>query len=276
MNIPPDFAFSQNNLQDFVDCPRRFELRYLQKLAWPAVRTVPYLEVERHIHLGERFHRMVQQHQIGLPAGQIEVTANEPELLEWWHAYQNNLPADLPPRRLAEHILAAPFGKYRLVAKYDLLAVQTGERAVIVDWKTNPKKPQRTILRGRVQSRLYPFLLVEAGKTLNNGIPFTPEQVEMVYWFTADPHNPEFFPYTTSQFDADREFLQNLIAEVEAAASSNFILTADLRMCRFCNYRSLCGRGEQAASLEEDLEPVETDSLSGFDIDFEHITEIEF
>ena len=35
--LPPDFHFSQRSLQDYVDCRRRFQLRYLQHLAWPAV-----------------------------------------------------------------------------------------------------------------------------------------------------------------------------------------------------------------------------------------------
>ncbi len=87
MKIPDNFAFSQNNLQDYVDCPRRFELRYLQKLAWPAIQSEPVLAVERHMQLGERFHRMVQQHQSGLAAEMVGMLASEPELAEWWQAY---------------------------------------------------------------------------------------------------------------------------------------------------------------------------------------------
>lgn len=276
MKIPANFAFSQNNLQDFADCPRRFELRYLQKLAWPAVRSEPYVEAERHMLLGERFHRMVEQHQSGLSVEQIEALANEPELIEWWQAYQNQFPDNLPPQRYVEQTLAAPFGGYRIVAKYDLIAIQPGERAVIVDWKTNLRKPHRTSLRNRLQTRLYPFLLVEAGHTLNGRIPFLPEQIEMVYWFTADPGNPEIFPYSAQQYDLDRSFLQGMIAEIEAASQSRFALTTDQRMCRFCNYRSLCDRGEQAASMEEDLEQDDNEAQSGFDLDFDQITEIAY
>lgn len=276
MKIPANFAFSQNNLQDFADCPRRFELRHLEKLAWPAVRSEPYLEVERHMLLGERFHRMVQQHQTGLSAEEIEAQANEPELIEWWQAYQNHFPENLPHRRLVEHTLAAPFGDYRLVAKYDLLAIQPGKKVVIVDWKTNRKKPARSSLRNRLQTRLYPLLLVEAGQSVNDGTPLLPDQIEMVYWFTADPLRPEIIPYSADQYNLDQNFLQKLITEVKAASQSRFALTTDLRMCRFCNYRSLCDRGDQAASMEEDLDSDDTDSSGGFDLDFEQIGEIEF
>ena len=276
MKIPANFAFSQNNLQDYVDCPRRFELRYLEKLAWPAIRSEPILAVERHMLLGERFHRMIQQHQSGLSADLVGATASEPELVEWWQAYLSAAPDPLPERRWVEHTLSAPFGNYRLIAKYDLLAIAPGERAVIVDWKTSLRKPKRALLSRRIQTRLYPFLLAEAGKLLNNSVTFKPEQIELVYWFTADPSNPEHFPYSADQFDQDRKFLQDLIADVVNASETNFPLTSDERMCRYCNYRSLCDRGERASEMEDDVADEEGSDSSGFDLDFEQISEIAF
>jgi len=275
MKIPDNFAFSQHNLQDYVDCPRRFELRYLKKLAWPAIQSEPVLAVERHMQLGERFHRMVQQHQSGLPADVVGVLASEPELAEWWQAYLKSAPAPLPEKRLAEYMLTTSFGGYRLVAKYDLLAIAPGERAVIVDWKTSVKKSRHSILASRLQTRLYPFLLVEAGKGLNDGNPFEPEQIELVYWFTADPQNPEHFPYSASQFAADRDYLNNLIADVVNASETDFPLTNQVKMCRFCNYRSLCDRGDTAGEMEEEALDDEGGG-SGFDLDFEQIAEIAF
>ncbi|HAL17825.1 MAG TPA: PD-(D/E)XK nuclease family protein [Anaerolineaceae bacterium] len=276
MQIPANFAFSQNNLQDYVDCPRRFELRYLEKLVWPAIRSEPILAVERHMLLGERFHRMIQQHQSGLPADLVGVTASEPELIDWWQAYLSAAPEPLPERRLVEHTLSAPFGNYRLIAKYDLLAIAPGERAVIVDWKTSLRKPKRALLSRRIQTRLYPFLLAEAGKLLNNGAAIKPEQIELIYWFTADPRNPERFPYSIDQFDQDRNFLQNLIADVVNASETDFPLTGDESMCRYCNYRSLCDRGVSAAEREDDAADEENSESSGFDLDFEQISEIAF
>jgi hypothetical protein len=45
--LPLDFQFSQGSLQDYVDCRRRFQLRYLDQLAWPAVEAEPLLEHEQ-------------------------------------------------------------------------------------------------------------------------------------------------------------------------------------------------------------------------------------
>ena len=73
-------TLSQSSLQDYYDCPRRFELRYLQRLAYPAIETEPALENEKHQKEGEYFHRLVQQHLIGIPAEQINKLANTENL----------------------------------------------------------------------------------------------------------------------------------------------------------------------------------------------------
>ena len=53
------------------------------------------------------------------------------------------------------------------MAKYDLI-VWTGEVAVIFDWKTTPRKPERRYLLDRLQTRVYRYLLATAfeGATL--------------------------------------------------------------------------------------------------------------
>jgi hypothetical protein len=69
--IPSPFTFSQSSLQDYSDCPRRFQLRYIEQLQWPAVEAEPVMENEHHQQEGQLFHRMVQQHRIGLPDGKL-------------------------------------------------------------------------------------------------------------------------------------------------------------------------------------------------------------
>ena len=49
MSILPNFVFSQSSLQDYVDCARRFELRYIDELRWPAVVAEPSETHEAHM-----------------------------------------------------------------------------------------------------------------------------------------------------------------------------------------------------------------------------------
>ena len=126
-------------MQDYVDCARRFQLRYIEQLRWPAVETAPVLENERRQLEGQQFHRLVQQHILGLPAEGLSRLANTPDLSRWWENYLH-VSLDLPAGGCStELVLVAPIGEYRLVAKYDLVVVHTGGKATIYDWKTYMK-----------------------------------------------------------------------------------------------------------------------------------------
>lgn len=280
MSFPAHFQFSQSNLQDYVECARRFELRHLQRLRWPAVETEPIAERERQMKQGAAFHHMVHQHIIGVPAEAIVSAVSDDTLRRWWAAYiQDDFQAQLPARRLAEIALSAPFGQFRLLAKYDLIAVEPGVKAVIVDWKTAQKRPRREDLARRMQTIVYPLLLVLAGAELNDGQPLMPELIEMIYWFADEPHTPERFLYNSAQYAQAEARLTALIDEI--VTREQFALTADLHKCRFCVYRSLCQRGVEAGSTDELTHQGSTqdDGFAidfGFDLDFDQIAEVEY
>lgn len=279
MSLPPDFIFNQSNLQDYLDCPRRFELRYLLKVRWPALKTEPVLEQERHIRLGERFHHLVYQYLAGFSLEDLDTQITEPQLAEWWHHFkQSDLLGSLPHNQLAEHTLSAPFEKYRLAAKYDLLAVDPEKSVVIVDWKTLTHKPAFHTLKSRVQSRLYPFLVILAARYLNGGKEIIPQQVEMVYWFSNFPQQVERFQYSQYAFEEDHEFLKNMVGEIASTPDGNFLYTPEEKTCRYCNYRSLCNRGEKAGDWIGSGQDLENDDYSDrlLDIDFDQIGEIAF
>lgn len=272
--LPPDFTFSQNNLQDFVDCPRRFELRYVLKQAWPAIRSEPVLEQEKNMQRGSLFHRMVQQHQMGLVVEKIALQTNDSQLLEWWQNYLESSLPTLPALRFPEFTLQASLNQISFIAKLDLLAVDPGKKWIIVDWKTGYKKPSRAFLRARIQTRIYPWIVAAAGQTLQNGQPVRPEQVEMIYWFSAAPERPEVFPYSDSQFANDEKHLTQLVEQVQQAAVMGFPLTDDERRCAYCNYRSLCERGISAGKAVSD--EFEESLDDGFDLDFDQAETIAF
>ena len=267
-------TLSQSSLQDYLDCAQRFKLRYLDRLSYPAIETEPTLENEKHQQEGEYFHRLIQQHLIGIPAEQIARFANTPNLQRWWENFQNS--KDLAGiKTLAvmypEATLSAPLGKHRLLAKYDLISVEQG-KVTIYDWKTYRKRPRNEWLVARMQTRVYRALLVQAGAHLNNSRPFEPEQIEMIYWFADFPEEPARFPYTAPQFQRDWDALLKLSAEV--ATASSYPLTEDRQKCLFCTYRSYCERGIQAGNFEQAEAEMEAEEL--FDVNFEQIGEIAF
>lgn len=271
--LPSAFTFSQSSLQDYYDCPRRFQLRYIEQLAWPAVETEPVLENERRQKEGQLFHRMVQQHLIGIPAEKLTRLANTPDLSRWWENYLGAKLDISGYAQHAEHSLATHIGTFRLMAKYDLVAVKPGEQAIIFDWKTYRKRPKDEWMAVRMQTRVYRALLVQAGAHLNGGTSFQPEQIRMIYWYADFPSEPAPFPYNAAQYKRDWESLTSLINEI--GNHRHFPLTDDEKKCAYCPYRSYCNRGERAGTMDESEAEMEMAGTE-FNLNFEQIAEIEF
>lgn len=286
--LPNDFVFSQSNLQAYVDCPRRFWLSYVQRLPWPAVEASPVQEHEYMMRLGEMFHRAVQRAEAGIPPELIGPNL-EPPLDEWFASYIQYRPRDLPTNVTeVESVLAVPFQVgdspvYRLAAKYDLLTVEPAKRAIIMDWKTTRRRTEPRTLRERLQSQVYPYILVEASAQLPWG-PIAPEQVEMRYWFTVAPDQPVSLRYDAAQHASNHQLLQRLIAQILAGASeADFPKVPDTdanrqRFCAYCAYRSRCDRGILPGDLNEitDVEDMVHDPSAGLEFRIEDVPEIAF
>lgn len=285
--LPPEFSFSQSSLQAYVDCARRFWLAYVEQLPWPAVEASPIYEHEELMRMGATFHRLVERSEIGIAPDQV-AAGLVPPLSTWFDAYLKQRPVDLPRETVeVERVLAIPFVSestgsapavaYRLVAKYDLIAADRDGRVVIVDWKTARRRSDPATVRQRIQSVVYPFVLVEASASLPWG-PVRPEQVEMRYWFAAAPTQPIVFRYDAAQHDANRQFLQQLLAAIVAGdgeASFPKVLDTETnrrRLCAYCIYRSRCNRGQAAGDLDalddaEEFFAVDVDKALEFTLD---------
>jgi hypothetical protein len=308
MSLPKTFQFSATSLQDYVDCHRRFQLRYLLQVAWPAPEAEPIDERERRGQLARDFHQLVHQHLLGLPAELLSASVHDPDLERWWQAYLTDAPQFGTGSVVAEVGLSTVLAGHRLMAQYDAIffqaRVSSGDAEVkereltsrpsllIVDWKTYRRRPSRVWLARRLQTRVYPLVLVQAGSPLFYGSPsvgeakvVTPENIEMRYWLAEYPQDPESFIYDTDAYQGDLEYLTALIAEITeriqpgesgvplmSMSSSDDIwpLTSDLDQCRYCNYRSLCRRGDVAGSLANYADDYDEDpSIAGSELDFD-------
>ncbi len=296
MALSGGFQFSQASLQDYVDCPRRFQLRYLLRLDWPAPESEPALESERHMRQGMTFHRLVHQYMLGIAPERLSGVVEGDDLRRWWHNFLTTLPPVLAAGmthhpQMTRHLsmtyypeitLSAPLGRHRLVAKYDLVAVRAGEQVdvpqgTIVDWKTSRRRPRRKWLAERLQTRVYPYLLVRAGAHLNAGTQFQPEQVEMAYWFADFPNQLAHFSYDVHRYEEDEVHLVSLVEEIEnLGKDEDFPLTARERRCTYCRYRSLCRRGVKGGPLDKmEAEPDVGDDFDSI-LDLEQVAEIEY
>lgn len=277
MPIPPGFQFSQASLQDYADCPRRFYLRCIRRLAWPAVEAEPVLESERLMQQGSRFHTMVYQSLIGVPTDRLDCMVQDADLALWWRSLQSVLPGlkSAASGLYPEVTLSAPLAGFTLLARCDLVVSRDDGRLQIIDWKTSRSRTRRAVLARRLQTCIYPYLLVRDGARFNAGRPVQPTQVEMIYWFAGYPDQPERFVYTPAQYQEDESRLESLIRQIAGLQDDKFHSTPG-RGCRFCVYRSFCEQGVRAGDLSARDDEQSDTGMPDLDFDFDQIAEIEF
>ncbi|MCB2202383.1 PD-(D/E)XK nuclease family protein [bacterium] len=279
MTLPDGFIFSQSNLQDYIDCPYRFYLRYIRHTKWPALVAGDALEFEKRGQTGARFHRLIQQYLLGIPETRLTKLAAadpEPSLARWWDDFLMVVPPLLEGTRYVEMTLGTSISSQCLIAKYDLILVRPDGTLSIYDWKTSARKIRKSWLLDRVQTRLYRLLLAHSGAALTSGESIAPEQIEMNYWFAPHPEAMVNLPYNQESFDADQAYFSKLIEEIQTRSTDSFTRTSDLSKCRFCVFRSHCDRGAAAGDLAElDDFSLEAEAAEQ-ELDFDQIAEIEF
>lgn len=265
--FPANFIFSQSSLQDYSDCPRRFRLRYLDHLAWPAVEQEPFLQNEQKLKDGDYFHHLVHQYWLGLPVERLTQMAQAAKLHTWWTNFiAANFDMDGYDLK-SEVTIGIKIGEWRLIAKYDLLAFSSNQ-VRIYDWKTNERLPRKESLAIRYQTRVYPMLMVASGRSLV-GRDCRADEIEMIYWFANFPDRPVHFHYSENQYTKDREYINSMVFKI--SQEEDFPLTSDVKRCLFCPYRSYCDRGVSAGLSNDELEEPTSSVL-----DWESIPEIEF
>lgn len=288
MSISPSFLFTQSNLQDYTDCPRRFFLKYLRKLAWPSIESEPVQEIEHFRLQGEIFHKMAHQLFLGIPPHKITDYYIDPLLRNWWENFLSRQEALInlkETRCFPETTHSAVLGSFRLLAKYDLFVINPDGKYCIYDWKTYRRRPRREQIARKIQTRLYPFLLYHSTNKSTSQRSLSPENFCLIYFYTNFPDQPERFEYSQVQYHKDLDYLSGLLNEIVQSAHDHdetaFPLTANIERCLFCTYRSLCNRGIRAGNSEQILLDLELDasqdesaSLESFD--FDNVAEIEF
>ncbi|MGV8027121.1 MAG: PD-(D/E)XK nuclease family protein [Anaerolineaceae bacterium] len=273
----PDFRFSSQSLQDYVECQRRFALRYIQKLDWPAEESSPYLAFEQFRQKGNQFHACIDQYFHNVDPQAIESRIMDEELRQWWESFLQFMAGKDFTFSTSEILFQTSLNNHVLIAKFDLLVKQTNADFTIYDWKTTAgeKGPNLKYLKEKMQTRIYPYVLCRSSNLVNGKQTIQPAQVELVYWFPQFPDQSFCFPYSSVQMQDDENIMAGLMNEIDKKSVDDFPKTEDDKRCRFCVYRSYCGRGKQAANIFEGETEFDFD-LSDLDLDFEKIEEISY
>lgn len=248
--MPPYLALGRRQLADFAACQRRFQLRHVQRLAWPAAPLAESVTQAR--ELGQQFHQLLERHFLGLPVADDLAAAGEP-LRGWWAVFEQQGPSLPPGRRLPEVSLTVPVGRSLLSGRFDLFVLGE-DSAHLYDWKTETRPRPAAELAEDWQTRLYLALLTEGGAALRpDGRPLDPDRLTMTYWYAQAPAATVTLAYSQAQHAANWASIQAWVGQIDQQLATQAVLplTDDWTECGRCAYAAYCGRTVAPASLDE-------------------------
>lgn len=250
--------FSQLALSVYENCHLKFRRRYIDGLFWPADWS-GNKEQKDVIEKGRYFHLMAQRY---YDRGEEipEDTAYD-ELTEWFSRLKRFRPYNNMDRFYPEHELRINKDGIKLVAKYDLIYIdQRNKQIIIYDWKTNKKRLKSDKLEATLQTRVYLFVLAEAGTAYfpENNLDF--KDMNIIYWNPRYPAQNSKITYTPKMFAEDKKYIKEKIGEIKNLSYDNFKAISDKKICKFCEYRPICyGKEAEKLEIEEDDIDLELD-----------------
>lgn len=218
-------AFSAASLQDYQDCPLRFELRYIRQLRWPAREGTEAMET------GNQVHRMVQQALLGFPRDLLPAVIADFETVDVLQLI-DRLTSELgDAKRFVEHSVSLRFNDVDYTGKFDLLYILPDNNALIFDWKTDLHfRPES--FDDRVQTRLYLWMAQRL-----YGCPVATLKVVSLRDGRMRTIQADMAKISTYEREIDA-----LVREITAIEPGAFQQTTDVVRCRYCTYKHYCRR----------------------------------
>ena len=256
--IPNEFSFSQSSLQSYLNCPRQFELLYLQKLAWPAQKYADAEKFDLDLAAGQSLHQAIQRYLLGFDESLILEglqAGKDPRVPIWFTNFQTRL-GYLKEKTdfIAEIPVSILFGQYWLTAKFDYLCLDNGHTHIF-DWKTSAKKPGKTLLLESMQTKVYLTVAHQSEQGSAKTVP------TISYWEANFPDLDLTIVPSERTLARAATDLNNLISEI--AAQTEFPMTKTPQRCVYCKFRSYCNRGALPgeAILDEAFEQMVAEEL---------------
>ena len=253
------WQISQNHLNLLSTCPRKFQSTYLDQFTSPCL-----TQGQNQLNLGNRFHRFMQQRELGLPVERI--LASDPPLAESFQALADRAPNIVYPQpdtwREAEHRRTLLKDHFLLIGIYDLL-ILSAEKARIIDWKTYAQPKNKITLANHWQTRLYRYLLAETSD-------YFPQQIELTYWFVKGPQEPRSltFSYSQAEHEATAQDLNQLLMQLDTYYENYQKkqvpfpqVEPELGYCWECSFKVPCQRHLKAELIQ--LSDIEEQPITG-------------
>jgi len=241
-------TFSATTLQDFIDCKRKFKLKYIDHLSWPAPLSQLNTKYSEAITRGRKFHQLIQQHFIGIPDYELFNSIQDHTVRQWLkNALSFEISSEKQTKKMVEYHVSYINKGVLLTGVIDLLLISPDSGMKIIDWKTGLSKPNLDRYKSRIQTRLYPYLLLQSPAfSANRFEGLKTQEITFNYWFTNFPEHSLSFTYDRQNFNQDDAYFDDLITTITLTPVEEMLMTHNIDLCRSCPFQLYCGRNIQA------------------------------
>lgn len=245
-------SLSATSLQDFLDCRRRFQLKYIDQISWPQPLNAVNIKQLEAMTRGREFHQLMQQHFLGIPDEKLLKSIDDNTLKTW---FINTINSEIckidQAENLTEYRLSTYISDTLVTGIIDLVIIQPESSLKIIDWKTGLAKPNPQFYVSRIQTRLYPLLIAQsplfhAHLTYKRSF----DKIEFIYWFTHFPQLPIINQYSPEKFDLDKVLLAELVNTIQNTHVDEMKMTTNLNTCRTCHFQVFCGRSSSESAQD--------------------------
>ncbi|MFW6266205.1 MAG: PD-(D/E)XK nuclease family protein [Halanaerobiales bacterium] len=259
--------FSQLALSTYQQCELKFKKRYLDGLYWPADWGEDQ-EQKEIVEKGRLFHRLARRYY-----SQGEIIFNtqiDKDLKNWIKRLKTFRPFTEKDLFYPEHVLRLNKDNIKLLAKYDLLYIDSRSgKMIIYDWKTNKKRLKAEELKNSIQSKVYLYVLAKAGAQYSIENQIAPENIKIIYWNPRYPHDWFEFFYDRESLKRDEKDIREQIKLIQNKDFDNLKEKSEDRICRYCEYRPIC-QGKKAENIEPKDDEIKLDPV------WEEVEEVQF
>lgn len=216
-------CFSQSSLRDYLFCPYKYKLKYIDKIFW--------FKNDKHDSLkkGLDFHINAERYFLGNDAFISDNSVNS--------KYIENLKESFPINKkniyLPEYELNYNENGIKLKAIYDLLILKDKE-IHIIDIKTNKNKIEATEKENDIQTKVYTFVLANCLALFKEN-NYSLNDIKMFYWQPDFPNEKIIINYSFEKHLKYKSFFSKLITKIN---QNEFEQNKD--KCQLCEFNFLC------------------------------------
>ena len=248
------FVYSQNSINTYKSCPKKFKYKYIDKINWK-YDDISSREYYDSLKVGSEFHLLCERYFSNIPIGINENT--NPKFKIWIDKIKKLFPMNDDKIYLPEYEVRLNLDDSIITAKYDLLIIDK-DNIEIWDWKTENVKLEYKNASNRIQTIIYMLLAKDVVcKIFNLDIKY--ENIKMKYYQPQYNHNPIEILYSEDKYKLDKANISkyiDMIKNTNYEKEDDYIyqLTKNDKHCKYCEFNKLCNRQDVNYSIfEEDI-----------------------